>query len=140
MSLAALDTYIARNNLILKVKRGALRFKGIETVEISIVHAGPPIKIVIFDEFGDAKEHNQALCLALLGLEIAVFGDAQTAHEWALAQSINPEVPEIQELFDENSAAIKDFLDRFGEIPDVISEWDWQLNAGLAQELRRCGA
>lgn len=137
MNLKDLDDYIARNSLVLTVENGPVFANGIQAVHITINGAQRAISITIFDEFGDAQEENQALCLALLGLEIAVFRDARSGDDWARAQSINENSPKIDEMFERNRQAIEDFTRHYGEIPDVVSEWDWQLNSGLAHALRR---
>jgi len=137
MSLSELDAYIERNDLFFQVERPLMLFKSIELIGMTIGRAVPHIKIALFDEFGDAREDNQALCLALLNLEIGEFEDASSPQDWAKAQSNDSLDPRVDTLYIQNEQAIADFLGRYGPIPDVVDEWDWQLNSGLAQALRQ---
>lgn len=97
----------------------------------------PALRITVFDEYGDARSDKPALCLALLNMQFRELGDAGgEMRRWAIAEGLDPAVPSTQTAFAQNEAAHAAFLAAFGPIPDVVSDLDWQLNAGPAQALR----
>ncbi len=55
---------------------------------------------------------------------------------WATAEGLDPAAAKTQTAFAQNEAAHAAFLAAYGPIPDVVSDLDWQLNAGPAQALR----
>lgn len=97
----------------------------------------PAMRITLFDEYGDARPDNPALCLALLNMQFRELGDADgEMTRWALAEGLDPAAPPTQTAFAQNDAAHATFLAAYGPIPDVVTDLDWQLNAGPAQALR----
>ncbi|WP_417490478.1 hypothetical protein [Maricaulis sp.] len=97
----------------------------------------PALRITVFDEYGDARPDNPALCLALLNMQFRELGDAGgEMGRWAIAEGLDPEMAATQRVFGQNEAARAAFLAAYGPTPDVVSDLDWQLNAGPAQALR----
>ena len=97
----------------------------------------PVLRITLFDEYGDARPDNPALCLALLNMQFRELGDAGgEMTRWALAEGLDPAAVPTQQAFVQNEAAHQAFLSEYGPIPDVVTDLDWQLNAGPAQALR----
>ena len=97
----------------------------------------PALRITLFDEYGDARPDNPALCLALLNMQFRELGDAEgQMTRWAIAEGLDPEAAKTQTAFAQNEAAHAAFLAAYGPIPDIVSDLDWQLNAGPAQSLR----
>jgi len=97
----------------------------------------PALRITLFDEYGDARPDNPALCLALLNMQFRELGDAGgEMRRWSIAEGLDPDAPSTQTAFAQNEAAHAAFLAVYGPIPDVVTDLDWQLNAGPAQALR----
>ncbi|WP_339741330.1 hypothetical protein [uncultured Maricaulis sp.] len=97
----------------------------------------PALRITVFDEYGDARPDNPALCLALLNMQFRELGNAGgEMGRWAIAEGLDPAAAKTQTAFAQNQAAHAAFLAAYGPIPDVVSDLDWQLNAGPAQALR----
>jgi len=97
----------------------------------------PVLRITAFDEYGDARLDNPALCLALLNMQFRELGDAGgEVTRWAIAEGLDPAAAATQKAFAQNETAHAAFLAAYGPIPDVVSDLDWQLNAGPAQALR----
>tara|TARA_R110002073_G_scaffold266444_3_gene429718 strand:+ start:1877 stop:2308 length:432 start_codon:yes stop_codon:yes gene_type:complete len=95
------------------------------------------LRITLFDEYGDARPGNPALCLALLNMQFRELDDAAgKVRRWAIAEGLDPAAPSTQTAFAQNEAAHAAFLAAYGPIPDVMTDLDWQLNAGPAQTLR----
>ncbi|WP_417467569.1 hypothetical protein [Maricaulis sp.] len=97
----------------------------------------PDLRVTVFDEYGDARPDHPPLCLALLGMAFRELGDAEgQMSRWAIAEGLDPETAATRRVFGQNEAARAAFLTAYGPIPDVVSDLDWQLNAGPAQALR----
>jgi len=95
------------------------------------------LRITVFDEYGDARPDNPALCLALLNMQFRELADAQgRAQSWAIAEGLDPAAPQTRAGFIRNKAGYAAFLAAYGPIPDVVTDLDWQLNAGPAQTMR----
>jgi hypothetical protein len=54
----------------------------------------------------------------------------------AIAEGLDPAAGPTRQAFAQNEAARAAFLAAYGTIPDVVTDLDWQLNAGPAQALR----
>lgn len=97
----------------------------------------PVLRLTLFDEYGDARPDNPALCLALLNMQFRELGDAGgEMRRWAIAEGLDPAAAATRQAFAQNEAAHAAFLAAYGPIPDVVTDLDWQLNAGPAQALR----
>ncbi|WP_417478500.1 hypothetical protein [Maricaulis sp.] len=95
------------------------------------------LRITVRDEYGDARPDNPALCLALLDMQFRELSDASgEMARWAIAEGLDPAAARTRADFEQNEAARAAFLAAYGPIPDVVSDLDWQLNAGAAQALR----
>ena len=109
---------------------------GLDAVTLVISAPGQPaLRITVRDEYGDARPDNPALCLALLDMQFRELSDAGgEMARWAIAEGLDP--AKTRADFEQNEAARAAFLAAYGPIPDVVSDLDWQLNAGAAQALR----
>jgi hypothetical protein len=136
MSLKTLEDYVVNAQLIIQVDHDYSCYADLGAVRFIIGPKTPLISFVVFDEYGDARENNQPLCLALLDREFRVLQDANSAEEWANFQSIDQVGRGEVDLYQANQAAMETYINRYGAIPDVVSDMDWQLNTGTILELR----
>ena len=133
-----LNAFIAGQGLEIAIEAADPDLGGFDGV-VLIVSAPkrPELRITLFDEYGDARPDNPALCLALLNMQFRELGDAGgEMRRWAIAEGLDPAAAKTQEAFAQNETARAAFLAAYGPIPDVVSDLDWQLNIGPAQALR----
>lgn len=133
-----LNGFIAEHGLNITIEPADPDLGGFDGV-VLVVSAPerPALRVTLFDEYGDARHGNPALCLALLNMQFRELGDADgEMKRWAIAEGLDPGALKTREAFAQNEAARAAFLAAYGSIPDVVTDLDWQLNAGPAQALR----
>ncbi|WP_323762585.1 hypothetical protein [Maricaulis sp.] len=137
-AITQLATWLARTDVRLEVAPSDFAILHSDAVDI-LVHseALPPLRITVFDEYGDLGTHDALLAIVLIGRGFGEIADAGDAASWALAEGLDPDDLACQTLHQQLCAARSTFLEAWGAIPDVVSDLDWQLNAGIAQTLRR---
>jgi hypothetical protein len=133
-----LNAFIAEHELTITLEAPDPDLGGFDGVVLVVSASGnPDLRITLFDEYGDARPDNPALCLALLNMQFRELGDAGgEMKRWAIAEGLDPGALKTREAFAQNEAAHVAFLAAYGPIPDVVTDLDWQLDAGPAQALR----
>ncbi len=135
---AELDTWLAEAGLRLEIEPSEFAVLSRHAVDIlAYSEALPPLRITVFDEYGDLGTHDVRLALVMIGRGFGELADAGRAASWARAEGLDPEDPASTLLHQRLSAARAAFLSAWGEPPDVVTDLDWQLNAGIVQALRR---
>ena len=137
MALSRLQAFIDQHSLHIDVAAGTEKIDGLSAAEFTIGRAAPSIRFTVFDEYGDARQENQMLCLALLRMEFSVLQDAKDAAVWMRSQSIDAENTAGEVLYQRNLKAMHAFFERYGPIPEVVSDLEWQLNSGAAQMVEK---
>lgn len=136
--IARLDTWLGEAGLRLEIAPSEFGVLHGDAVDI-LVHSAtlPPLRITVFDEYGDLGTHDARLALVMIGRGFGELDDAGDAVVWARAEGLDPDDPASTRLHQQLSAARAAFLKAWGEPPDVVTDLDWQLNAGTPQALRR---
>jgi len=137
-AIARLETWLARAGLRLEIIPSGFAVLHRDAVDI-LVHSEtlPPLRVTVFDEYGDLGTHDARLALVMIGRGFGEVADAGDAASWARAEGLDPDDPACGILHQQLNAAQASFLEAWGEVPDVVTDLDWQLNAGIAQALRR---
>ena len=137
-AITALETWIAGAGLRFEITPSDFAVLHRDAVDI-VVHseALPPLRVTVFDEYGDLATADAALALVLIGRGFGELADAATMTDWARAEGLDGSDPGTALLHQQLSAARASFIAAWGDSPDVVTDLDWQLNAGLAQDLRR---
>ncbi|WP_300528871.1 hypothetical protein [Maricaulis sp.] len=105
--------------------RLAVRSPGAETISVPVS-----------DEYKDAPAGSVLLRLVLVQRAFDGLAYEVDFTSWARSEGLDPAVPAVLALYHESRAARTRFLATYGKIPDVITQLDWELNAGAAQALR----
>ncbi len=108
-----------------------------EMIRMTVSWDGGTAEFVLDDEYGDGRPDRPALCLALLRHSLNTMSDELNADQWARAINWHAPSEQIQQAWTANAASEQAFADALGPLPDLIAPMDWELNAGLAQALRR---
>jgi len=137
-AMARLDSWLVETGMRLEIVPSEFAILHDDAVDI-LVHSAtlPPLRITVFDEYGDLGTHDARLALVMIGRGFGELDDAGDAVVWARAEGLDPDDPASTRLHQQLSAARAAFLKAWGEPPDVVTDLDWQLNAGTAQALRR---
>ena len=133
----AFQDFLDRTGIAISVEPGAPALEDADAWDVLIGSEAGPLRITVFDEYGDARSGDPFLCLVCLAYEFDGLSDPGSLEAWAAENGLDPEAPAVEALFRRNTEARRIFLERHGAPPDRVTCLDWQLNAGLAQALRR---
>jgi hypothetical protein len=137
-AMAQLDTWRAEAGLRFEIAPSDFAVLHSDAVDI-LVHSEtlPSLRVTVFDEYGDLGTADAILALVLIGRGFGELADAVDLASWARAEGLDADDPGVALLHQQLNAARSSFLEAWGAIPDVVPDLDWQLNAGIAQALRR---
>ena len=137
-AIQTLDTWLTDTGLRLQITPSDFAVLDSDATDI-LIHSEtlPPLRITVFDEYGDLGTADTLLALVMIGRGFGEIEDAPDWRRWALAEGLEADHPAVRLLHDQLSAARASFRAAWGDVPDLVSDLDWQLNAGTAQELRR---
>ncbi|WP_417486156.1 hypothetical protein [Maricaulis sp.] len=137
-AITQLDTWLGGTGVRLEIVPSDFAVLHSDAVGI-LVHSEtlPSLRVTVFDEYGDLGTHDARLALVMIGRGFGELEDGGDAASWARAEGLDPDDLACQILHQQLSAARSSFLEAWGDIPDVVTDMDWQLNAGTAQALRR---
>ena len=93
--------------------------------------------IPVDDEYGDAASDNPELLLHLVMAACEVYEEADDVAGWAREVGIDADAPPADGLYRESGEACRVIRAIVGDDLRPISSWDFTLNAGAAQVLRR---
>ncbi len=135
-AIRKLEDFLSRNALVLAVRPTDTGLADTSAVDILISDSAGDLRLTVFDEYGDATTGDPRLLCVLCRREMDEIEDAADINAWAMAHGL-PLDATTHAVYGRNRHAITALLDAFGDWPDVISDMDWQLDAGAAQALRR---
>jgi hypothetical protein len=139
--LDTLAAYIRQHGLVISVGPAHPAFETLDGAIVEIAaHGQLSIKLTVFDEYRDTRGGNPLLLLVLIAMEFGELDDAAGVADWARVQCLDVADEVTQQTYDDNMRAKLAFIEIYGAIPEVITDLDWQLNAGAAQALRRMGS
>lgn len=137
-AITQLETRLAEAGLRFQIAPSDFAVLHSDAVDI-LVHseALPPLRVTVFDEYGDLGTADPLLALVLVGRGFGELADAVDLESWARSEGLDGDEPGVALLYQQLSAARASFSAAWGDIPDVVTDQDWQLNSGTAQALRR---
>jgi len=137
-AITQLETWLAGAGLRFEIAPSDFAVLHPDAVDI-LVHseALPPLRVTVFDEYGDLGTADPLLALVMVGRGFGELADAPDRAGWAGSEGLDGDAPCTALLHQHLIAARASFLAAWGEVPDVVTDLDWQLNAGIAQALRR---
>jgi len=135
-SIAELDDFLDSHALVLAVRPTDTGLDDPDAVDILISDAAGDLRLTVFDEYGDARTGNRHLLCVLCSQELGEVADAEDFDAWRKAHSLDASLA-ARTAYERNRRTQATLLDKFGTWPDVVSDLDWQLDAGTAQTLRQ---
>ena len=94
-------------------------------------------KIYIDNEYGDLQLQNPILSLYLVLRELEIYAEEKDFHAWCLSQSVNSKNVKIINYYTQLGGIYNEIKQILGTIDSQISNFDFELNAGAIQELRK---
>ncbi|MEL6252590.1 MAG: hypothetical protein AAFR87_11315 [Bacteroidota bacterium] len=135
--IEALEELIRRFNIHLKrLDKPGLR-QGAESLAILFSIQDKSFELYIKDEYKDWQEENQAMCLCLALRELEEYEEEADYLSWCKARGYSGNLELIRQYHMDLRGIYREVQEILGEIDAQISDWDFELNAGAAQELRR---
>lgn len=110
----------------------------LDKINFRKIHVRTPTRefqFVVEDEFEDAHPDNPLILLQLVLQCCDDYTDAEDFLKWAKMNSLDSSDPHVLSLFRETANNVPAFLALVGKVVR-ISDWDMQMNAGAALELR----
>ena len=135
--IAALEELIRKFSIRLKrLDKPGLR-EGVESLAISFSIRERSFELFIEDEYKDWQEKNQALCLCLALRELEEYEEEADYFSWCNARGYPGNIERIRQYHMDLRRIYREVEEVLGEIDAQVSNWDFEMNAGAAQELRR---
>ena len=136
--VAALDRVLDERGIHLRVEaedeRLMLRSWG--RIHLSAPE-GVGLSIAFCDEYKEATEQNQALLLHFVLDTCECYEETEDFLEWAKEAELDSTVGWVLELYRELGEKVPQIREVVGTEVRALSSWDFSLNAGAAQYLRR---
>ncbi len=127
---------IEENEIQLTALQKTKRLEDISFREIDFICPSYTCRIPVDDEYEDADLGNQALLLQLIIFAIEEYEDCDDFLIWCTAFGLNASYPLSLVLYKQTAESTKRIRAIIGSDFHGISDYDWQLNAGVAQALR----
>lgn len=95
--------------------------------------------LLVDDEFKDFSAESPILNLCLVLRELETYREEEDILRWTVFKNLSPSNPEVLNYYKDLGTLNKEIKAILGKIDSQISDFDFELNAGAAQELRRLG-
>ncbi|WP_203293279.1 hypothetical protein [Maricaulis parjimensis] len=135
-ALTELDDFLINHALVLAVRPTDTGLARQDAVDILISDARGDVRLTVFDEYDDAATGDPRLLCVLCAQELGELDDADDYRAWHRAHCL-PDTPQAQAAYIRNMATRTRLMDALDDWPDVIPDLEWQLNSGLAYQLRQ---
>lgn len=93
-------------------------------------------KIYLDDEYGDLAQRYLPLSLEVLLRTCLDYQDFDTGVKWGRANGVSSSMFDVNSIWNAGVRVAETILTEAVGVKDQISDLDWQLNSGLAFELR----
>lgn len=137
LAIAKLQEYIDEYNIVINpIKNGFLA--GHEYYKkIELIIANEQFPLFVYDEYDDLSNTNQLLNLCLVFNELEVYEDCEDFLEWCKELGLKPENVEARTHYMDLRVYYSKIIHIIGTLEHPISCYDFNLNAGAAQLLRK---
>lgn len=133
----SLFSLLEEKKMILRVSQSSSDLKTVSFIEVELTTPQGALIISVDDEYKDSELENSALLLQLVIFMIEEYEDCEDFSVWSTTYGLNASNHIHLEWF----KRLGEITPRIREIISTdfsgISDYDWQLNAGAAQALRK---
>ncbi|MDC8005041.1 hypothetical protein POV27_13345 [Aureisphaera galaxeae] len=134
--IEALKAFIEKHSVTAKNSNSERILEGLLPVYFEMGRIA--VEIQVQDEYNDLSRNNDLLSVVLCLRELEMIDEAENYEGWCFQNGIKGNEA-LQVYFTEIEKVVPQlkqyFLDK--ELDSFISDWDFQLNAGAIQELRK---
>ena len=137
--IQALEKMLLRHRIRLK-KTGPGLGPDQDQLAIALHIDQQEFRLYLEDEYRDWDEANPAMCLCLALRELEEYEEEEDYLTWCTARGYEAGDEKIRSYHMDlrhTYAAVEKLL---GKIDSPISDWDFEMNAGVAQALRKLGS
>ena len=99
--------------------------------------AGKTFELYVDDEYDDLKNNYPLLNLCLVLRELEGYAWADDLLVWSMERGLDPGDPQVLNFYRELGRIYTDVAAILGKVESFVSDWDFEMNAGAAQALRR---
>ena len=104
---------------------------------VDLFLAGRPLRLYVEDEYQDLQLNNPTLAFCLVLRELENYQEEEDYLTWCSAQLLDPVNPQVRAYYMDLGNIYRTVEKILGTIDSQISDYDFGLNAGAVQELRR---
>lgn len=133
----SLFNLIAKYHIELNLLPNKQHFSGISFQEIEFTSMDYSCIIPVDDEYNDAKSSSPPILLQLILFMCYEYEDCEDFLAWSKAYSLNASDPDVFDLYRTLGNIVPEILDIVGREEVGVSDFDWELDAGPAQALRK---
>lgn len=98
---------------------------------------GKTFQIYVDDEYDDLRLNYPLLNLCLVLRELEGYDYADDILVWCIERGLDPADPHVLGFYRELGRIYKQVEATLGKVDPFVSDWDFEMNAGAAQALRR---
>ncbi len=98
---------------------------------------GEDFELFVDDEYDDLKKNYPLLNFCLVLRELEGFQDTKDFEYWCQERSLDSTDPQVFYAFNHLEETYEKVVKIMGSIDSHVSDWDFEMNTGAAQELRR---
>lgn len=136
-AIAKLQDYIDQYDIIIKPVENAFLADYEYYKKIELIIANEQLPLFVYDEYDDLSDTNQLLNLCLVFNELEVYEDCEDFLEWCKELGLKPDNIEAGSYYMDLRIYYSKIIHILGKIEHPISSFDFNLNAGAAQLLRK---
>ncbi len=135
--IEALREIHRKHNVTIRVSKNEFLMENKSYPAVTFSLGGQSFKLFVDDEYEDFKLDSSALSLCLILRELESYKDEDSYQSWCKAQLLDPVNTEVKAFYKSLNGIYPEIEKILGEVNSQISDYDFGLNAGAAQELRK---
>lgn len=132
-----LQSILSKHKIIILPTTKHPNFHSTENIWVEFIVDGYAVVLLVDDEFKDFQLKNPVLNLCLILRELETYAEEEDILKWANFKGLTVSNSEVVAYYKELSEHYRKIEAILGTIDGQISDFDFQLNAGSAQELRK---
>lgn len=135
--IEALNQLWVKHKVMVKTDRSKLLDGKSYYPSVEFTLGNRTFQLFVDDEYDDLKKNYPLLNFCLVLRELEGYEYSENYQQWCQERFFEPEVAAINEAYEQLALVYKEVKEILGEIDSKISDYDFELNAGAAQAIRK---
>ena len=135
--IVALNELWVKHKVMIKITRARCLAEKAYYPEVDFQIEGKAYKLFIDDEYDDLRYNYPLLNFCLVLRELEGFDLARDPRIWAQERGLDPDHEQVNDYHKYLSIIYPEIEKIMGHIHPQVSDWDFEMNSGAAQKLRR---